>query len=93
LDAAAPGPALVAEVKRGDHAHAPAGVSHCLVIQAGADDVVPAAHGRLLYERAAEPRALRLIDGADHRLTEPVHRLEAMARSRDWFAQHLLPGR
>lgn len=93
MDAAGPGPALVAEVERGDRAHAPAGVSHCLIIQAGADDVVPPAHGRLLFERAAQPKTLHTIEGADHRLSEPVHRLEAVERSRDWFTRHLLGAR
>jgi len=90
LDAAGPGPAFLAEVMRGDRVHAPAGVSHCLVIQSDGDDVVPPLQGRLLYERAAEPKSLRVIAGADHRLTEPLHRLEALERSREWFTQHLL---
>jgi alpha-beta hydrolase superfamily lysophospholipase len=90
LDATGPGPALLAEVMRGDRVHAPAGVSHCLVIQGDGDEVVPPRHGRLLYERAAEPKALHMIAGADHRLTEPAHRLEALDRTREWFTQHLL---
>lgn len=90
MDATGPGPALVDEVKRGDHASAPAGASHCLVIQAGGDEVVPPIHGRLLYERAAEPKALHVIADADHRLTEPRHRLEAVERSRGWLTRHLV---
>ena len=90
LDAAGPGPAFLAEVMRGDRVHAPAGVSHCLVIQSDGDDVVPPLQGRLLYECAAEPKALRVIAGADHRLTEPLHRLEALERSREWFTQYLM---
>ncbi len=89
MDAAGPGSALVAEIKHGERAHAPAGASHCLVIQAGGDEVVPPVHGRLLYERAAEPKALHVIADADHRLSEPLHRLEAVERSRSWFTQHL----
>jgi hypothetical protein len=83
------GRALVAEVLRGDRAEAPAGVARVLVIQADRDDVVPLAHGRLLFERAAEPRALHVIAGADHRLTDPGHRAEALDRSRRWLTQHL----
>jgi dipeptidyl aminopeptidase/acylaminoacyl peptidase len=90
LDATGPGAALAAEVMRGERVHAPAGVSRCLVIQADGDDVVPPRHGRLLYERAAEPKALHVITGADHRLTEPVHRLEALERTREWFSRHLV---
>jgi fermentation-respiration switch protein FrsA (DUF1100 family) len=75
----------------GDRAEAPAGVARVLVIQAERDDVVPPAHGRLLFERASEPRALHVIAGADHRLTDPAHRAEALDRSRRWLTRHL-PG-
>jgi hypothetical protein len=85
------GRALVAEVLRGDRAEAPAGVARVLVIQGERDDVVPPAHGRLLFERASEPRALHVIAGADHRLTDPAHRAEALDRSRRWLTRHL-PG-
>ncbi len=93
LDTTGPGAALAAEVMRGDRVHAPAGVSHCLVIQGDGDGVVPPSHGRLLYERAVEPKALHVIAGADHRLTEPLHRLEALERTREWFTQHLMRDR
>jgi len=83
------GPALVAEVRSGRLATAPAGVSHALVVQGEADEVVSPAHGRRLFERAREPRALHLIAGADHRLTDMAHRLEAVERSRRWMTQHL----
>ena len=83
------GRALVAEVLRGDRAEAPAGVPRVLVIQAGHDDVVPLAHGRRLFERAAEPRALHVIAGADHRLTDQGHRAEAIERSRGWLTRHI----
>ena len=83
------GPALVAEIRAGEHAEAPAGVSHVLVIQGEADEVVPPAHGQALYTRAREPRALHWIAGADHRLTDPRHRANAVERSRGWMTEHL----
>jgi len=64
-----------------------------LVIQGDQDDIVPPAHGRFLYERGGEPRTLLIIRGADHRLTDPLHRLEAVEQSRGWFARHLAPRR
>lgn len=88
-DPAAPGAALVAEVRAGRHVTAPAGVSHLLVVQGGADDVVPPEHGHQLHDRAVEPRALVVIEGADHRLSDPGHRREATARTRDWLRLHL----
>lgn len=87
------GRALVAEVLRGERAEAPAGVPRVLVIQADRDEVVPPAHGRRLFERAALPRALHVIAGADHRLTDPDHRREALEQSRRWLRHHLAPQR
>ena len=83
------GRALVAEVLRGDRAEAPAGVARVLVIQADRDEVVPPVHGRRLFERAAEPRALHVIAGADHRLSDPDHRREALEQSRRFMLHYL----
>lgn len=83
------GPALVAEVQAGENAEAPAGVSHVLVVQGVADEVVPPAHGQALYDRAGEPRDLHWIQGADHRLTDLRHRIDAVERSRGWMTQYL----
>jgi len=88
-DVTAPGAALVAEVREGHRAEAPAGASHVLVVQGESDDLVPPAHGSLLFERAREPRELCLLPSADHRLSDPLHRLEAVKRSRDWLTRHL----
>jgi dipeptidyl aminopeptidase/acylaminoacyl peptidase len=88
-DVTAPGVALVTEVRSGHHVEAPGGGSHLLVVQGEGDDVVPPEHGRLLFERSQEPRELCLLPGADHRLSDPLHRLEALKRSRDWLVRHL----
>jgi len=87
-DVTSPGAALVAEVRAGRYVDAPAGASHVLVVQGQADDVVPAGHAEILFERAREPRKLCLLPGADHRLSDPLHRLETVKRSRDWFTRH-----
>jgi pimeloyl-ACP methyl ester carboxylesterase len=83
------GPALVAEVRSGRHAVAPTGVSHALVVQGERDEVVPPAQGHALFGRARDPRALHLIAGADHRLTETHHRRDAAERSRRWMLEYL----
>jgi alpha-beta hydrolase superfamily lysophospholipase len=89
-DADQAGEALVAEVRRGERAETPTGVPRVLVIQADRDEVVPPAHGRQLFERAREPKALHVIAGADHRLSDPGHRREALQESRRWLAAHLI---
>ena len=76
---------LRAELAAGSHRRAPAGVARHLVIQGDRDEVVDPAHGLALYRAGAPPRELALIRGGDHRLTEMAHRLDAAARSRDWF--------
>jgi dipeptidyl aminopeptidase/acylaminoacyl peptidase len=96
-DPAAAGAALVAEVRRGEWAEAPAGLSRVLVVQADRDEVVPPAHGHALFARAREPRSLHVIAGADHRLSDANHRREALEESRRWLLAHLAqadsPGR
>ena len=88
-DVTAPGAALVAEVRSGQRVEAPGCAGHLLVVQGESDEVVPPAHARTLFERAGEPRELCMLPGADHRLSDPLHRLEAVKRSRDWLTRHL----
>jgi alpha-beta hydrolase superfamily lysophospholipase len=88
-DVTSPGAALVAEVRSGRRVEAPGGSSHVLIVQGEDDLVVPPEHGRLLFDRAREPRELCPLPGADHRLSDPLHRLEAVKRSRDWLTRHL----
>jgi dipeptidyl aminopeptidase/acylaminoacyl peptidase len=63
----------------------PAGVSRHLVIHGEADDVVSVEHGAVLHSRAAEPCDFLVIPGADHRLTDPGHRRQAVEASLAWF--------
>jgi fermentation-respiration switch protein FrsA (DUF1100 family) len=83
------GPAFVREFREGRHRAVPAGVARHLVIQGEADEVVAPAHGVALHARAAEPRDLLTIPGADHRLTDMTHRWAALTVSRDWFLRFL----
>lgn len=81
------------ELASGHLADAPAGVRAHLVVHGEADDVVPLEHGVILHARASEPCDIVVIPGGDHRLTEPGHRALAAARSVDWLARALPPGR
>ena len=60
-----------------------------LVIQGEADDVVDVEHGVVLHSRAADPCELIIIPGADHRLTDPGHRRQAVEASLAWFREFL----
>jgi alpha-beta hydrolase superfamily lysophospholipase len=88
-DAPGLGVAFVLELAEHVYNEAPRGVPHHLVIQGEADDVVPLEHGLALHARAADPCDIVLIPGADHRLTDPAHRKEAVARSLEWFQRFL----
>jgi 2-succinyl-6-hydroxy-2,4-cyclohexadiene-1-carboxylate synthase len=83
------GSALVDEVRAGRHVEAPSGASHVLVVQGASDEVVPPAHGRAIHGRCAAPSAIHVLDGADHRLSDPSHRARAIDLSRLWLAEHL----
>lgn len=88
-DLAGLGPAFFEELAAGQYADTPRGARGCLTIQAERDEVVPPNHGRILFDRAADPRELVILRGADHRLTDMSHRIEALSRSRDWFRRLL----
>ena len=86
------GLAFALEYMTGRYALAPKGVPRHLVVQGEADDVVPVEHGVQLHAQAAEPCDLHIIPAADHRLTDPDHRRQAVERSRDWLLRFLVPG-
>lgn len=77
------------EYAGGRYARAPAGVPMHLVVHGSADDVVSLEHGIALHESAHEPCDLVIVDGADHRLTDPAHCRRAIELSRDWFLRCL----
>lgn len=83
------GEPFIAELDRGRYLEAPRGVGRCLVVHGDRDELVPVGDAHLLGERAVEPKAIRIIGGGDHRLTDPTHRLEAARLSAAWFRQHL----
>lgn len=61
-----------------------------LIVHGEADRQVPIHHAHALYESTGQPKGLRVIPGADHRLTDPRHRSEAIRLSLDWFGKHLV---
>jgi fermentation-respiration switch protein FrsA (DUF1100 family) len=69
----------------------PSGVARHLVVHGEADLVVPLDHGTVLHSRAAEPCDIVIVPGADHRLTEPAHRRQAVDVSLEWFRRFLTP--
>jgi dipeptidyl aminopeptidase/acylaminoacyl peptidase len=64
-------------------------VSRSLVIHGTADEVVPYREGVDIYQALSDPKACELIDGADHILSDPVHRERAVSLALRWFAAYL----
>ncbi|MGH7767898.1 MAG: alpha/beta hydrolase [Candidatus Binatia bacterium] len=60
-----------------------------LVIHGDRDDTVPVAEGRELFAALAGPKRLCIIEGSDHRLTDPAHLQKALAESIGWLTVHL----
>ena len=77
------------EYATGRYALAPPGLPRHLIIHADADEVVTVEHAVALHEQAADPCDLLIIEGADHRLTNPTHRAQAIAAALDWFLRFL----
>jgi len=79
------------EYATGRYALAPAGLSHHLIVHGDADEVVTLEHGVALHERATDPCDFLIIPDADHRLTTPTHRHQALTATLDWFLRYLPP--
>ena len=81
------GEPFLAELRAGRMVEAPEGVGNILVIHGDRDETVPVEHARLLWKRAADPKRLEILAGADHRILDPVHRDRAVALTVAWCRQ------
>jgi fermentation-respiration switch protein FrsA (DUF1100 family) len=64
-------------------------VSNCMVIHGEKDELVPVDQAWEIFHSLAASKEIRVIEGADHRLTEPAHRGRAMELSAEWFKKYL----
>ncbi len=64
---------------------------HCpiLVIHGSLDKQVPSFNAEVLNENANKPKNIQIIEGADHRFTNPIHRKRAIELTLDWFRKYL----
>lgn len=58
-----------------------------LLLHGTSDTILSDESSRMLYERAGEPKTLKLFEGADHRFTNAGD--ELFATVRDWLLSHL----
>jgi alpha-beta hydrolase superfamily lysophospholipase len=63
-------------------------VSDCLVIHGEKDELVPVDQAWAIFNALGSPKEIRVLEGGDHRLTNPVHRQRAMDLTANWFKRH-----
>ncbi|MBN2106429.1 MAG: alpha/beta fold hydrolase [Deltaproteobacteria bacterium] len=66
------------------------GMRSVQVIQGREDEIVPWRHAELLHQAFHDPKELIFLPGADHSLSQPQQRLQAIAHSLAWFKRRLL---
>jgi len=64
-------------------------VSNCLIIHGEKDELVPVDQAWEIFHSLGAPKEIRILEGADHRLTDPAHRSHAMELSTAWFKKFL----
>jgi alpha-beta hydrolase superfamily lysophospholipase len=68
-------------------------VTNCMVIHGEKDELVPVDQAWEIFHSLGAPKEIRILEGADHRLTDPAHRSHAMELSTAWFKRFLQPVR
>jgi len=81
------GEPFLAELRSGRMLEVPEGVANILIIHGDGDEVVPVEHARILWKRAADPKRLEILAGADHRILDPAQRERAVALTVAWCRQ------
>jgi fermentation-respiration switch protein FrsA (DUF1100 family) len=64
-------------------------ISSCMVIHGEKDELVPVDQAWEIFQGLSGPKEIHIIDGADHRLTEPKHRQRAMDLTLEWLKKFL----
>lgn len=64
-------------------------ISNTLVIHGEEDELVPVDQAWEIFSSLGSPKEIHVIEGADHRLTQPAHRQRAIDLSVGWFKKYL----
>ena len=64
-------------------------VQRVLIVHGQEDHQVPPAHASRLYEVLNEPKALHILEGADHWFSASERREEAVRLTLEWFGRYL----
>jgi hypothetical protein len=60
-------------------------VTNCMVIHGEKDELVPVDQAWEIFHNLGAPKEIHMIEGADHRLTQPAHRQRAIQLTVGWF--------
>ena len=60
-----------------------------LIVHGSLDEQVPLSHAKTLYKNANEPKNIEIVEGADHRFADIIHRRKAVELTVNWFKKHL----
>ncbi len=80
------------DARRYDLLGAVAGMQSVQVLHGASDEIVPAEQARLIYQALHDPRDFLLLPQADHSISQPSAREQAITASLAWFKKQLLPG-
>jgi len=64
-------------------------VLNCLILHGEEDELVPVDQALGIFYNLGVPKEIHVIGGADHRLTDPLHRQRAIQLTVDWFKKFL----
>jgi len=79
------------DARRYDLLEAVAGMQSVQVLHGASDEIVPAEQARLIYQALHDPKDFFLLPQADHSISQPLPRKQAITASLAWFKKQLLP--
>ena len=66
------------------------GLRRCMIVHGQEDELVPVVHAHRIYQHLGTPKRLRILPGADHRFSNPLHRQSAIQHTTAFFRRHLM---
>lgn len=81
------------DARRHDLPAAAGRLSSVQVLHGSADEIVPLEHAGRIYAAARDPKELLVLPGADHAITQPSCRRQALDAGLAWFRRHLAGSR
>jgi len=68
------------------------GVQRCMIVHGRNDELVPVTHAHRIYQQLGIPKSLKILPGADHRFSNPLHRERAVRYTTAFLRRNLMDG-